>query len=49
MSETKKIVIVISNGLDDERSSVAWSIANASIATGMTVRWVLVRHEDIER
>ena len=31
MAETKKLVIVISRGFDDERSSVAWSIANAGV------------------
>jgi predicted peroxiredoxin len=35
MSEKKKIVILITRGFDDERSSVAWSIANASIASDM--------------
>jgi len=34
---TDKIVIVITRGLDDERSSVAWSIANTSIASNMDV------------
>jgi predicted peroxiredoxin len=32
-----KLVIVITRGLDDERSSVAWSIANAGIASDMDV------------
>jgi predicted peroxiredoxin len=35
MSEKKKLVIVITRGLDDERSSVAWSIANGAIKTGL--------------
>jgi predicted peroxiredoxin len=35
--ETKKLVIVITRGLDDERSSVAWSIANAGIASDLEV------------
>jgi len=35
MAENKKIVILITRGLDDERSSVAWSIANASIASDL--------------
>lgn len=34
MADKQKLVIVISRGLDDERSSVAWSIANASVASG---------------
>lgn len=42
MSETKKMVIVISRGLDDERSSVAWSIANASVASDLEVTVFLV-------
>jgi len=29
----KKLVILITRGSDDERSSVAWSIANAAIAS----------------
>lgn len=40
--DKKKIVIVVSRGLDDERSSVAWSIANASIASEMEVMVFLV-------
>lgn len=42
MEETRKIVIVISRGLDDERSSVAWSIANGSIASGLELTVFLV-------
>jgi predicted peroxiredoxin len=38
----EKIVIVLSRGLDDERSSVAWSIANASVASEMEVTMFLV-------
>ncbi len=37
MDEKKKLVIVITQGLDDERSSVAWSIANGGIANGLEV------------
>lgn len=37
MEETKKLVILITRGLDDERSSVAWSIANAGIASDLEV------------
>lgn len=37
MAETKKLVILITRGLDDERSSVAWSIANAGIASDLEV------------
>ncbi|MHC4407366.1 MAG: DsrE family protein [Planctomycetota bacterium] len=38
----EKLVIVISRGLDDERSSVAWSIANGGIASDMEVTVFLV-------
>jgi len=37
VGEQKKLVIVITNGFDDERSSVAWSIANAGIASDLQV------------
>ncbi len=39
--EKKKLVIVLTRGLDDERSSVAWSIANAGIASDMEVTMFL--------
>ena len=42
MSEQKKLVIVISRGFDDERSSVAWSIANASVASDLDLTVFLV-------
>ena len=42
MSEAKKIVIVNSRGLDDERSSVAWSIANTAVASGIKTTVFLV-------
>lgn len=42
MSERKKMVIVISKGLDDERSSVAWSIANTAVGSDMEVTIFLV-------
>jgi predicted peroxiredoxin len=37
MEEKKKLVILISRGFDDERASVAWSIANGGIKTGLDV------------
>ena len=37
MEDKKKLLIVITRGLDDERSSVAWSIANAGIASDLEV------------
>lgn len=42
MSEQKKMVIVVTNGCNDERSSVAWSVANGAIATGFKVTMFLV-------
>ncbi len=39
---SQKLTIVISRGLDDERSSVAWSIANAAVGTGMELTVFLV-------
>lgn len=42
MSEKRKLVVVISRGLDDERSSVAWSIANGGINSGLDVSVFLV-------
>ena len=42
MAEKKKLVVVISRGLDDERSSVAWSIANGGVASDMDVTVFLV-------
>ena len=37
MEEKKKLVILISRGFDDERASVAWSIANGGIKAGLEV------------
>jgi predicted peroxiredoxin len=42
MSEQKELVIVNSRGLDDERSSVAWSIANTAAASDIQVTVFLV-------
>jgi predicted peroxiredoxin len=42
MSESKKIVIVVTNGFDNERSSVAWSIANGAIGMGFEVTMFMV-------
>lgn len=42
MAQQKKLVIVNSRGLDDERSSVAWSIANTAAASDMEVTMFLV-------
>jgi len=42
MSEKKKLVIVVTNGSDNERSSVAWSVANGGVASNMEVTMFLV-------
>jgi predicted peroxiredoxin len=42
MADQKKLVIVNSRGFDDERSSVAWSIANTSLASDFEVTMFLV-------
>ena len=42
MEKQDKLVIVISRGLDDERSSVAWSVANGGLASGFEVTVFLV-------
>jgi predicted peroxiredoxin len=42
MNNGKKLVIINSRGLDDERSSVAWSVANTAAASEMEVTMFLV-------
>lgn len=42
MAEQKKLVIVVSRGFDDERASVAWSIANGGIKSDLDVTMFLV-------
>lgn len=42
MKNQKKLVIVVTRGCDDERASVAWSVANGGIATGYEVTMFLV-------
>jgi predicted peroxiredoxin len=42
MKANQKLVVVISRGHDDERSSVAWSIANGGINNGLDVSIFLV-------
>ena len=37
MADKQKLVIVITRGMDDERSSVAWSIANAGVGSDFDV------------
>ena len=42
MEDAKKLVVVVTNGFNDERASVAWSIANGGIASGFKVTMFLV-------
>ena len=42
MEKKRKLVVVITNGMDNERSSVAWSIANGGINSGLDVSVFLV-------
>ena len=42
MAEKKKLVVVVTNGFNDERSSVAWSVANGAIGSDMQVTMFLV-------
>lgn len=42
MSEQKKLVVIVTNGFNDERSSVAWSVANGGVASNMQVTMFLV-------
>lgn len=42
MNTNRKLVVIISNGMDNERSSVAWSITNAGVKSGLDVSVFLV-------
>ncbi|WP_258104544.1 DsrE family protein [Marinoscillum sp. MHG1-6] len=42
MKTTNQLVVVISHGLDNERASVAWSIANGGVKSGLEVSVFLV-------
>jgi predicted peroxiredoxin len=42
MVDKQKLVIVVSHGFDDERASVAWSIASGGINSGLDVTIFLV-------
>jgi predicted peroxiredoxin len=42
MSDQKKLVVIVTRGCDDERSSVAWSVANGGVASGYQVTMFLV-------
>lgn len=37
MAEKKQLVVVITCGLEDEKMSVAWSVSNGAINTGLDV------------
>ena len=39
---TDKLIVLVSRGLDDERATVAWTIANGGIAEGLDVTVFLV-------
>jgi len=42
MSEKQKMVVVVTNGFNDERASVAWSVANGGVGMGFEVTMFLV-------
>jgi predicted peroxiredoxin len=37
MADTRKLVVMVTRGFDDERSSVAWSVINGGINSGLAV------------
>ena len=41
-TETKKLAVILSRGLDDERAAVAWTVANGGIASDLDVTVFLV-------
>lgn len=42
MPEEKILVVIIANGFNDERATVAWSIANGGVASGYKMTMFLV-------
>jgi predicted peroxiredoxin len=42
MSDKQKMVVVVTRGFDDERASVAWSVANGGVGMGFEVTMFLV-------
>jgi len=42
MAEKQKMVVVVTNGFNDERASVAWSVANGGVGMGFEVTMFLV-------
>ena len=42
LDDSRKLVVIISQGADNERASIAWSIANGGIKNGLDVSVFLV-------
>ena len=42
MSNRQKMVVTVTNGVDNERASVAWSVANGGVGMGFEVTMFLV-------
>jgi len=42
MSDKQKMVVVVTQGFQDERASVAWSVANGGVGMGFEVTMFLV-------
>lgn len=42
MSSRQKMVVTVTNGVDNERASVAWSVANGGVGMGFEVTMFLV-------
>ena len=42
METKRKLVVIISHGADNEKASIAWSIANGGVKNGLDVRVFLV-------
>ena len=42
MTDKQKLVVIVTNGFNDERSSVAWSVANGATGSDMDVTMFLV-------
>jgi predicted peroxiredoxin len=40
--QKQKMVVIVTNGFNDERSSVAWSVANGGVGMGFEVTMFLV-------
>ena len=58
MKDEKKLVVIVTCGFNEERASVAWSVANGGVASGYQVTmflvssgvdWVRKRGADIAR